>query len=166
MIARRFIEFLDSYHARYEYVPHPVAFTAWETASRSHVPEDELAKIVVFRLDGQIVMAVLPASRHVNPAALAAATNARTVRLASESEIKKIFPDCEVGAMPPFGNLYGIPVLVDASLAKCQQIAFNACSHSELVRMSYEDFAQLAKPKVLEFAAEGEHAVYFDDRPW
>jgi Ala-tRNA(Pro) deacylase len=166
MIARRFIEFLDTFHAKYELISHPVAYTAWETASRSHVPEEKLAKTVILKLDGAFVMVVLPASRHVNIAALGAAAKARTVRLASESEFKKRFPDCEVGAMPPFGNLYGIPVLVDASLAQEDEIVFNACSHSELMRMSYADFAELTKPTVLEFSAEGEHALYLDDRLW
>ena len=166
MLARRFIEFLDTSHARYELMPHPVAYTAWQTAFLSHVPEDEVAKTVIVKIDGKLFMAVLPASRHVDLGALASATKARQVRLASESEFKRIFPDCEVGAMPPFGNLYGVPVLVDATLAKDKRIAFNACSHSELMRMSYEEFAELVKPKVLEFTAEGEHALYVDDRPW
>lgn len=166
MLARKFIEFLDTFHAKYELIPHPAAYTAWETASRSHVPEEELAKTVILKIDGAPVMAVLPASRHVNLAVLWAATKAKTLRLASESEFKRHFPDCEVGAMPPFGNLYGVPVLVDESLTKAKEIAFNACSHSELVRISYKEFAELVKPTVLSFAAEGEHAVYLDDRLW
>jgi Ala-tRNA(Pro) deacylase len=166
MLARRFMEFLDTQKVRYGVIPHTTAYTSVETATRSHVPRNEIAKTVIVSLDGVLTMTVLPASRHVNLEALRVATGAERARIASESEFKRRFPDCEIGAMPPFGNLYGMTVLVDKALTHDKEIAFNACSHDELVRMSYEDFARVVKPKVLEFTAEGAHAVVLDDRLW
>ncbi len=166
MPGRRIAELLTTQHIPYSLINHDKAYTACEIASRSHVPPQELAKTVIVRLDNQLVMAVVPASHHVNVAALAAATGAGTARLVHEADFKRRFPDCEVGAMPPFGNMYDMPVIVDESLTKDKEIAFNAGSHEELVRMSYEDFAKLVKPKVLKFATEGGQAYTFDDRLW
>jgi Ala-tRNA(Pro) deacylase len=99
-------------------------------------------------------MAVLPSSRHVDLSLLKATARARTIRLATEEEFRDLFPGCETGAMPPFGNLYGIPVFVDESLTKDDEIAFNAGTHSELIRMFYQDFARLVQPTVIGFAAK------------
>ncbi len=166
MLARRFMEFLDTQNVKYEVTPHVIGYTAAEVASRAHVPREETAKTVIVVLDGVLAMAVLPASHHVNIEALRHATGAEFARLASESEFKRRFCDCEVGAMPPFGNLYGMAVFVDETLTRDKEIWFNACSHSELVHMSYDDFARLVKPKIAKFAAEGAHAVTLDDRLW
>lgn len=166
MRARRFIEFLDSQKVLYSIIPHYAAYTAVDIASRSHIPSEELAKTIIVKLDGTFAMAVLPASHHIDTDALRLAIGCTTARLASESEFKKRFPDCDVGAMPPFGNLYGMAVLVDESLTKDREIAFNACSHDELVRMSYEDFARVVKPKIVKFAVEGAHAFTLEDRLW
>ncbi len=167
MHTARLREFLDSEHVKYHLLSHPTAFTAQEVAFRSHVAQQELAKTVIVKIDGDLVMAVLPATSHVDLGLIRRHTEAETVRLASEFEFKSRFPDCEIGAMPPFGNLYGLQVFVDESLTKDKEIAFNACSHEELVRMSYADFERLSKPTVLKFAAQPAHApAGLDDRFW
>jgi len=112
-----------------------------------------LAKTVIVNIDGALAMALLPASLHVDLSQLRLAASAKNVALASEEEFKERFPDCETGAMPPFGNLYDMPVFADESLARDKEIAFNAGSHRELVRLAWEDFVRLAEPKTVRFAA-------------
>jgi Ala-tRNA(Pro) deacylase len=109
-----------------------------------------LAKTVVVKIDGKPVMAVLPASFHVDLRLLKRATDANKVELASEEELKDLFPECETGAMPPFGNLYGLDVFADESLSKDREIAFNAGSHRELIRLEWGDFKRLAKPRMVQ----------------
>jgi Ala-tRNA(Pro) deacylase len=145
--------FLDQNHIRYVVISHSKAFTAQGIAAVAHISGKELAKTVIVTLDGDLGMAVLPASYQVDLAALKKATGVRTAELASEQEFKKHFPDCETGAMPPFGNLYGFPVYVDATLTEDKEIAFNAGSHYELIRLAYGDFEKLVKPLVLKFSA-------------
>jgi len=146
-------EYLDKHSVKYIVISHSPAYTAQGIAALSHIPGKELAKTVVVKLDGQLTMAVLPASFRVDVGLLKKATNAKHVELASETEFRDRFPECETGAMPPFGNLYGIDVIADESLAKDKEIAFNACSHRELIRLAWDDFERLAKPKVTRFAA-------------
>jgi len=117
------------------------------------VPGKELAKTVIVKLDGRMAMAVLPASHRIVFDMLTQATGIRRAELTDEREFAALFPECEPGAMPPFGNLYGMDVLVADTLAEDEEIAFNACSHSELIRMLYKEFARLAQPKVLKFTA-------------
>lgn len=152
MPTKKLREFLDGQGIKYVTVPHPVAYTAQETAALTHVLSQELAKTVIVKVDGVLAMAVLPASYEVDFSLLRAATGARTISLAKEKEFKDQFPECEIGAMPPFGNLYGMAVFVDESLAKDREVAFNAGSHNELVRLSYDDFERLVKPTVLKFS--------------
>src|SRR5215472_15068860 len=133
--------FLDRQSVRYVVIAHSVAYTAAEIAAQAHVPGKELAKTVIVKIDGELAMAVVSASQHVNLSFLKAETFAKTVDLATEDEFKERFSDCEVGAMPPFGNLYGMPVFADESLARDKEIAFNAGSHRELVRLAWDDFA-------------------------
>lgn len=146
-------EFLDRHNVRYIVISHSPAYTAQGIAGLTHIPGRELAKTVIVKLDGKLVMAVVPAMYHVNLALLKKAANAKNVALASEDEFRDRFPECETGAMPPFGNLYGIPVFADESLAKDKEIAFNAGTHRELIRMSWEDFEHLVRPKVIELGA-------------
>lgn len=146
-------EFLDNKNVPYVVISHSVAYTAQGIAALAHIPGKELAKTVMVRLDDELAMAVLPASALVDLPSLRAAAGARTVALASERDFKDRFPDCETGAMPPFGNLYGMAVFVDENLALDKEIAFNAGSHRELVRLAYADFARLVKPKLAKFAA-------------
>ena len=160
-------EFLDNNKIKYEVIFHSPAYTAQEIASRAHVPGKELAKCVVLKIDNDLAMAVLPASAHVDTLALKARLGVESVRLATEFEFKDSFPDCEVGAMPPFGNLYGLPVYVEESLSRDVEIAFNAGSHRELVRMAYLDFVRLVKPQILPFAVRRlKMAAGAEDRVW
>jgi Ala-tRNA(Pro) deacylase len=152
MPAAKLKEFLDTEGVKYVTISHSPAFTAQEIAASAHVSGKELAKTIIVKIDGEMSMAVLPASRRVDLDLLREAANATKVELASEAEFLGRFPGCELGAMPPFGNLYGMDVLVELSLTRDEEIAFNAGSHSELVRMPYRDFERLAKPKVAVFA--------------
>ena len=152
--------FLDSHHVKYVGISHSKAFTAQGIAAIAHISGRELAKTVVVKLDGDLAMAVLPASYQVDLEALRRLTGVLTAELATEHEFKRHFPDCETGAMPPFGNLYGIPVYVDETLTEDREIAFNAGSHYELIKMAYADFERLVKPEVMEFStAQAAHAM-------
>jgi Ala-tRNA(Pro) deacylase len=145
-------EYLDSRHVKYVVISHSLGYTAQEIASITHIPGKELAKTVMVNLDGALAMAVVPASMQVGITALKSAVGAHTAQLATEHEFRSHFPDCETGAMPPFGNLYGMSVYVDQSLAADTEIAFNAGTHRELIRLAYADFAKLVDPAVLAFA--------------
>ena len=145
-------ELLDSQNIKYTIITHSVAYTAQGIAALTHIPGQELAKTVIVNTDDALAMAVLPASCQVDLAALRAATGAKSITLAKEADFMRRFPGCETGAMPPFGNLYGMQVFVDEGLTKDKEIAFNAGSHRELMRLAYEDFARVVKPKVLQFA--------------
>ncbi len=148
MPAQQLKKFLDSNHVRYITTSHSRAYTAQELAALSHVPGKDWAKTVVVKLDGKLAMAVIPASQKVVFDLLKKLTNTRDAELATEHEFAATFPDCELGAMPPFGNLYGLPVYVAQSLAADDEISFNACSFSEMVKMPYAEFARLARPVV------------------
>jgi Ala-tRNA(Pro) deacylase len=149
MPVTRLKEFLDRENVKYVTIGHSPAFTAQEIAERAHIPGKELAKTVMVKIDGELAMIVVPASDHVKLAHLTEALGADEVELAGEYEFKERFPDCETGAMPPFGNLYDMKVFVSAALREDDEIAFNAGSHSELIRMSYADFERLVNPTPL-----------------
>lgn len=153
MVSNTLREFLDRNHVKYTVLLHSPAFTAQEIAAAAHVPGNELAKSVILNRDGKLVMAVLPASQHVDVELLKAALGATVLTIAQEREFRARFPDCELGAMPPFGNLYDMPVFVADTLAEDEEIAFNAGTFTELVRMRYADFARLVQPTILHFAA-------------
>ena len=155
--------FLDEHHIQYVVISHSKAYTAQGIAAVAHIPGQELAKTVVVKLDGALAMAVLPASYQVDLLALKKATGVADAVLASEREFKQHFPDCETGAMPPFGNLYGIPVYVDETLTRDAEIAFNAGTHLQLIRMSFGDFEKLVQPVVLRFSTR--HSGPFDREP-
>ncbi len=146
-------EFLDGHGVKYVVISHSPAYTAQGIAASAHIPGKELAKTVMVKVDGKMAMAVLPASFKVDFELLKEVTAAETVTLASEQEFQDMFPGCEVGAMPPFGNLYDMDVYVAASLTDDEEIAFNAGSHTELVRMAYADFERLVEPRVARFSA-------------
>lgn len=152
MLLPKLKEFLDSHNLRYVVIVHSLAYTAPEVAALTHIPGRELAKTVIVKVDGALAMAVVSASQHVDLDRLQAATGARTVDLATEDEFKKSFPDCEVGAMPPFGNLFGMAVFADESLSRDKEIAFNAGSHLELVRIAWADFEKLVQPRLISMA--------------
>jgi Ala-tRNA(Pro) deacylase len=146
-------EYLDTHNIAYVVISHSPAYTAQGVAGLAHIPGKELAKTVIVKLDGKMAIAVIPAKFHIDLLLLRNATNAKSVALASEDEFKDRFPECETGAMPPFGNLFSLDVLADDSLEKDKEIAFNAGTHRELIRITWEDFKRLAKPKVIRFAA-------------
>jgi Ala-tRNA(Pro) deacylase len=141
-------EFLDSHNIKYLVMSHSLAYTAQGVAALAHVSGKKLAKTVIVKIDGMLVMAVIPASEHVDLDRLRTLSRAKTIEIASEREFKDAFPDCETGAMPPFGNLYGMAVYADTSLAQQEEITFSAGSHRELVRMRWLDMARLVNPTV------------------
>jgi Ala-tRNA(Pro) deacylase len=149
----RLREFLDSNNIRYLVISHSVAYTAQGIAALTHIPGKELAKTVIVMIDGRLAMAVVPASFRVDILRLKKYLAADTVELASETEFRDRFGDCETGAMPPFGNLYGMDVFADTGLTLDKEIAFNAGSHRELVRMAFSDFRGLVDPILIPLAA-------------
>jgi len=152
MPVTKVIEFLKSSGTDYEISDAPPAFTAQKTAEEAHVPGGELAKTVVVKTDDAFAMAVLPASARIDFALLKGVTGAGKVELATEEEFAGLFPDCEVGAMPPFGNLYGMKVFVEEELTKDEKISFYGCRHSNLIRIAYGDYEKLVKPVVGRFS--------------
>ena len=149
MACAKLQEYLDQQDVRYVSIKHSPAFTAQEIAGAAHIPGQDVAKVVIVKLDGAVAMVVLPAPEMVRMKHLKAETGTAQVELASEEEFKGRFPDCEVGAMPPFGNLYDMDVFVEESLAEDGEIAFNAGTHTELIRMAYADWEELVRPTVL-----------------
>lgn len=149
MPAQQLKSFLDNHHVKYNTISHSPEYTAARTAQSAHIPGKELAKTVIVKVDGEFAMAVLPASKHVSLSRLKKATGAKNAEIASEAEFERLFPDCELGAMPPFGNLYDMGVYVAEQLSEDDEIAFNAGSHTELVQLAYSDFDKLVHPKVV-----------------
>jgi len=146
-------EFLDSNNIKYLVISHSLAYTAQGVAALTHIPGKELAKTVILMVDGRLAMAVVPASFKVDLLRLKKYLGADTVELATEGDFREHFSDCETGAMPPFGNLYGMEVFADNSLALDKEIAFNAGTHRELVRMGFADFRGLVNPVMLPLVA-------------
>lgn len=144
--------FLDRERIKYVTIRHSPAYTAQEVAAATHVSGRLLAKTVIVKVEGTPAMVVLPANRKVVLLELREALAADQVKLASEEEFTNLFPDCEIGAMPPFGNLYGMPVFVAPSLAEDEEIVFNAGTHTEVIKMAYADFERLVKPKAVDFS--------------
>lgn len=142
-------QFLDSNNIKYLSIKHSPSYTAQEIAASAHVPGKLMAKTVIVKLDGTMAMVVEPANHKVNFDHLKKSLRAKDVALASESEFQNRFPECELGAMPPFGNLYGMDVFIIESLTTDDQILFNAGTHTELIKMSYKDFEKLVSPRVI-----------------
>lgn len=153
MPVKKLKEFLDQQKVRYQTIVHSTAYTAQQIAATAHVPGKELAKTVMLKIDGKMAMAVLPASYKIDFDQLKGTIGAATVELATEREFKDLFPECEIGAMPPFGNLYGMDTFVAKSLVEDKEIAFNAGSHSELIKLAMHDYARLVNPKVVKFSS-------------
>jgi Ala-tRNA(Pro) deacylase len=151
MPVRKLKAFLDQERIKYVSIVHSAAYTAQEVAASAHITGRELAKTVIVELDGEMAMAVLPANRKIVLQDLREVTGSDQVKFASEEEFRKRFPDCETGAMPPFGNLYGMEVYVAESLTQNEAISFNAGSHTEAIKLAYKDFERLVKPKVVSF---------------
>jgi Ala-tRNA(Pro) deacylase len=152
MLSPRLHHFLDERHAPYTTLTHNRTITAQETANAAHIGNRNFAKTVMLKVDGELAMLVMPAAYRADLTRLSRALGGNQVELAREDEFKDKFPDCELGAMPPFGNLYGIPVYVDARLTGDAEIAFNAGSHTDVVRMPYAEFERLTQPELLYLA--------------
>ena len=151
MPVKKLKDFLNQEKVKYVSIVHSPAYTAQEVAASAHITGRELAKTVIVELDGQKAMAVLPANRKIVLQDLRDVTGADQVKFVPEDEFAKLFPDCDIGAMPPFGNLFEMEVFVAASLADNEEIAFNAGSHTEVIKLAYRDFERLVHPKVLSF---------------
>ena len=149
MPAQRLKEFLDSRNVRYVTIIHSPAYTAQAIAHTAHISGKELAKTVILKVDGVLAMAVLPATHKVNLDVLKESIGAGSVELAEERDFLDAFPGCELGAMPPFGNLWNMPVYVAKRLTEDEMIAFNAGSHTELIQMAYADFERLVEPQIV-----------------
>lgn len=152
MPSKKIYELLERERAPYEVLPHATTMTAQETAKAAQIPGGEFAKSTILKADGRLVMAVLPAGQHVDLERMRLLTRADRVELATEDEFASVFPDCERGAEPPFGGLYGLDVYIDGSLTENPKIAFNAGTHREALRIDYETFHRLVRPVIAHFA--------------
>jgi Ala-tRNA(Pro) deacylase len=153
-LSERLRSFLESHPVEYSVTVHPRAYTAREVAVSEHLPPRELAKTVVLSSDGEYLMVVIPANKVVDLPEARLTLGANQVRLATEDELGKLFPDCELGAMPPFGSLYHMPVYLDSSLTGEERIAFNAGTHREVLHMKTADFRNLVQPTVASLVRE------------
>jgi Ala-tRNA(Pro) deacylase len=151
-IVPRLQRFLDEHRVDYRVIHHRTDYEASVTAADTETEPEEFAKTVFLWIDGRFAVAVLPALKHVALSKLRKTLDAEEVRLASEREAAELCPDCDVGAAPPFGNLYDLPVYVSASLAEDEQITFNGGSHEDAIRMAFSDFEQLVRPRILRLA--------------
>ena len=154
MPVKKLERFLDDQKVKYITINHSPGYTAREVAASSFVPRREFAKATIVKLDGVMAIAVVPASRHVDLEGLAAEAGAARAELATEKEFEDSFPGCEVGAMPPFGNLYGMDTYVDVMLEEDDEITFNAGTHTQVVRLAYEDYRRLVQPRVCSIAVK------------
>jgi Ala-tRNA(Pro) deacylase len=153
-ILKRLKEILDEAKISYEVYNHALAYTVQEIAAKQHVSGNEMAKVVMIEADDKLVMGVIRGNDKISLNAVRESLGLRTARLATEDEFISRFPECEIGAMPPFGNLFGLNVIVDPALARDEYIYFNAGNHVQTVRLKYKDFEQLVKPRVAHLAAE------------
>ena len=142
-------DYLDKKKVKYRSITHYPSYTAQEIAASAHIPGREMMKTVIVKLDGKLAMMVLPAHHNVNFDTLKQACGAKNISLATESEFQKAFPEIELGAMSPFGNLYDMDVYIENFWSDDNKISFNAGNHTELVRMTYKDYQKLAHPKVV-----------------
>lgn len=152
MPIKRLMEYLDNHQVKYDVIRHPLAYTAQGVAAATHIPGKDVAKTVMIKIDGQLAMAVLPAPRRLDLQELKKEIGTERVELATEQEFADRFPDCQPGAEPPFGNLYGIDTIVADKLREDEDIVFNAGTHTEIVRLAYRDYEDLVHPKVAHIA--------------
>jgi Ala-tRNA(Pro) deacylase len=151
-VSTKLKEYLDREGSAYQHHVHPQAYTAQEIAAAAHIPGREMIKSIILKADGALVMAVLSANQTANLDFLREEIGCDTLRLATEDEFLDAFPTCQVGAMPPFGNIFGVPTYCEASLGRNREIEFNAGSHRDTIRMPFSDFKRLVNPKLVQFA--------------
>jgi Ala-tRNA(Pro) deacylase len=154
MPEKKLKEFLDKNKIKYISIKHSPAFTSQEIAQSAHISGKNFAKTVIIKADNKIAMAVLPAKQLLDIDKLKELMGAEYVAFASETEFEKLFPGCEVGAMPPFGNIYNMDVYASKELTKDDEIAFNAGTHTEVVKLAYRDFEKLVKPKIAQLSVD------------
>ena len=148
-ISKKLKDLFDGAKVSYEVYNHPLAYTAQEIAQRQHFSGNDMAKVVILKVDDQLVMAVVTGNQKVHLPTVRASLSANDVRLATEEEFVGRFPGCDIGAMPPFGNLFGMPTYVDPRVTEDEEIYFNAGNHVQTVRLRYKDYARLASPRVV-----------------
>jgi Ala-tRNA(Pro) deacylase len=153
-MSRTLEAYLDEHHVKYITLRHSAAYSAHELAAMLHVADRELAKTVIVKADDEPVMVVLPANCRIDFHLLKEELRAKTVQMASEDELSDILPDCELGAMPPFGNLFGLPVYVARPLTADEELVFNDGTFATAIRMSYHDFDRLVQPQVIDIVAD------------
>jgi len=153
-ILKKLKELFDEAKVSYEVYNHPLAYTAQEIAALQHFSGKEMAKVVMLEVDHRLIMGVIPGSRKIDLNTVKASLDAKEVKLATEQDFISRFPECEIGAMPPFGNLFGLPVVVDPTLEKDEHIYFNAGNHVQTVRLAYKDFVRLVDPQVARLIEE------------
>jgi len=163
MTTTNLVQYLNQSGIPFELVTHLPAFSAHDVASATHVTDKELAKTIIIHADEGNWMAVLPANYRLNDRLIKRALGVKHVHFLQEEELTKLFPDCEVGAMPPIGNLYSMPVVVDKTMTQDDQIVFNAGTHTESVKMKFGDFENLVHPRVAQIA---EPPYTAEDRDW
>jgi Ala-tRNA(Pro) deacylase len=151
-ILRKLKDYLEKNRVRYEVGVHEMLYTAQEIAAALHVPGKEMAKVVMVKADGKMVMLVLPASYRVETKKLKKVLECKKLGIAKERDFEELFPDCEAGAQPPFGNLYNLEVWVDQVLSQDEFIVFQAGSHVETLKIKYNDYARLVNPKAGDFS--------------
>lgn len=149
MPLKRLIDYLDQHDKKYVVIKHSTAYTAQEVAASAHIPGKNMVKTVMVKADGDMKMVVLPSTYNVDLEAVKNTLKAEEVRLATEEEFEALFPDCELGAMPPFGMFYDMDTLVAEVLTEDEEIAFNAGTHRELVKMRYDDYEELVNPEII-----------------
>ena len=154
-ILNRLKEFLEQNHTPYETFTHGLAYTAQEVAALQHISGDELAKVVMLVADDNLMMAVIPGNRKLDLDLCLGSLAVANLRLATEDEFAARFPECEIGAMPPFGNLFDLPVVVDPAVEKDEYIYFNAGNHAQTVHLKYQDFKEMVKPRIARLTGEG-----------
>jgi len=147
-------DFLDRNNVNYEAFSHPITYSAQMTAHKAHIHGKDFAKPIIVKIMGKMMMIVVTANQKINLRLLKNLYNTEEVELAKESEFINIFPDCEPGAMPPFGPLYGMEEIISSELSKDKEIVFNAGTHSDLIRMKFNDFQKIVNPKIINFKIE------------
>ena len=152
MALEKLTNYLDKKGIKYVVVRHSKAFTAQEVAASAHIPGKDMVKTVMVKVDDDIKMIVLPSTHDVDFEAIKDTFDAENVELASEAEFEDMFPDCELGAMPPFGNLFDMDTYVAEVLTEDEEIAFNAGTHKEVVKLNYKDFEDLVNPEIVPIA--------------
>ncbi len=163
MATTNLLQYLNKTGVPFELLSHVPVFSAHDVAAATHIPDSESAKTIIIRADDSKWMAVLPADYRLNDRLLKRALGVKHVHFIQEEELTTLFPDCEVGAMPPLGNIYSMPVIVDESITHDEEIVFNACTHTESIKIKYKDFENLVKPRIAQIA-EPSHSA--EDREW